>query len=273
MSLKVHFLNGGYCRQFLASVDGRSLRLVRFHAVFLAFHHPTIGWVVCDTGYGGRFRPATRAWPYRLYRYATPVRERGTAAAALARIGVDARRVQHVIVTHFHADHIGGLGDFPSARVYYHEDALQSLAALKPFKQTSCAFLPSLVPAQLQSRSKVLSRDHFQHDADLSFPVHDLFRDGSLRLVHLPGHAPGQLGVQFEHESGPLLYAADAYWRKMQVSEGTDLPALTRKLQWDPPAYDETIARLRHLHSHGRFKLLACHDDETQSYLEREPYG
>ena len=161
MSLRVHYLNGGYCRHLLASVDGRTLRKVTFHAVFLAIEHPALGWIVCDTGYGTRFFEATRAWPYRLYRWATPVTLRGTAASALASIGVRLEEVRHVIVTHFHADHIGGLSEFPGARVYYHEDALVSLLARKPFGQTRAAFLPALVPADLARRSTVIVAKDF----------------------------------------------------------------------------------------------------------------
>ena len=40
----------------------------------------------------------------------------------LKRIDVDADKVQHVILTHIHWDHAGGLSLFPQARVYIQED-------------------------------------------------------------------------------------------------------------------------------------------------------
>ena len=61
--MEVRFFNGGYCRQLLALIDRRSWRWVEFHAVFLAVRHPREGWVLIDTGYGGRFAEATQAWP------------------------------------------------------------------------------------------------------------------------------------------------------------------------------------------------------------------
>lgn len=267
MRMNTYFLNGGYCRQFQGAVDGHSLKLVRFHAVFFAIQHPTMGWIICDTGYGGRFYQASRRWPYRLFRYITPVKEQGTAAAALARVGIDPESVRHVIITHFHADHIGGLADFPKARVYYHEDALSPLAALSPLKQTLQAFLPQLVPADLSVRSQTIPQNQFQEDNELSLPVFDLFDDRTLRLVYLPGHAPGQLGIWFEHENGSLLYATDAYWRTMQIDQAVDLPRPVLKMQWDPTAYRATLEKLRRLRAAGNIKLLACHDTETQNYI------
>lgn len=266
--LEVHFVNGGHCRHLLAAIDGRTLRSVTFQAVMLAIRHPELGWVVVDTGYGERFFAATRRWPYRLYRWATPVTLRGAAAAALARVGVKAEEVRHLILTHFHADHIGGLDEFPRAQVYYHEDAWQPLAALAPWRQTRAAFLPELVPADLRERSTVIGRVEFRRDEKLPFPVHAWLGDERLRLVELPGHAPGQVGLEFTASDGRrTLYCADAFWRGMQIYRGVDLPRPVLGLQWDGAAYRTTVEKLRAVAAAGTHRLLACHDDETQRYV------
>ena len=267
MSLRIHYLNGGYCRHLLASIDGRTLRMVKSHAVFLAIEHPELGWIVCDTGYGTRFFEATRGWPYRLYRWATPVSLRGTAASALAAIGVRPDEVRHVIVTHFHADHVGGLGEFTRARIYYHEDALAPLVAGTPFQQTRAAFLPSLVPADLSTRSTVIAAKDFTEDVALQFPTYDLFSDGRLKLVVLPGHAPGQVGLEFTSDGVRTLYCADAFWRMEQIVAGVNLPRPVLALQWDGAAYRVTIEKLRELARRKTHRLLACHDEETQRYV------
>lgn len=46
-------------------------------------------------------------------------------AEVLKRIDVDADKVQHVIVTHIHWDHAGGLSLFPNASVYIQKDEYQ----------------------------------------------------------------------------------------------------------------------------------------------------
>jgi len=48
-----------------------------------------------------------------------------TPSEVLRRIDVDADKVQHVIMTHIHWDHAGGLSLFPNARVYIQEDEYQ----------------------------------------------------------------------------------------------------------------------------------------------------
>lgn len=268
MSLEVLFVNGGSCRHLLAAINGRTLRSVTFHAVLLAIRHPELGWIVVDTGYGERFFSATRRWPYRLYRWATPVTLRGSTASALAKVGVKADEVRHLILTHFHADHIGGLNEFPRAQVYYHEDAWGPLERLTPFRQTRAAFLPALVPGDLRERSTVIARTAFRHDAGLPFPVHAWRGDERLRLVELPGHAPGQIGLEYlAADGGRTLYCADAFWRGMQIHRGVNLPRPVLGLQWDGASYRATVEKLRTVAAAGSHRLLACHDDETQRHV------
>jgi len=267
MSLTVHALNGGSCRHLLATIDGRSLRIVRFHAVFLAIHHPDRGWIMVDTGYGDRFFAATRKWPFRLYRWATPVTLRGPAAAAIRPLGIRPEQVRHMVVTHFHADHVGGLAEFSHARVHFVAEALDHLASLSPRRQVRSAFLPCLIPPDLDRRSEPIPLAAFAPSGGLPFPVHDLFGDGSIRLVHLPGHAPGQVGLELDLNGVRTLYCADAYWHAMQIHRAIDLPRWVRRFQWDPAAYDTTIARLRLVAGSGSHRLFACHDAEIQRHV------
>ena len=50
-------------------------------------------------------------------------------ASQLARLGVDAGSVTHVVQTHLHIDHTGALGHFPDAAVVVHERELEAARA------------------------------------------------------------------------------------------------------------------------------------------------
>src|SRR3954470_9730252 len=101
---EIRAFEGGYCRQLLGMVDRRSCRMVRFQAVFLALRHRREGWVLVDTGYGTQFKAATKGFPGRFYRWATPTTPVGSTAALLETGGIRAADIRHVVVTHFHAD-------------------------------------------------------------------------------------------------------------------------------------------------------------------------
>src|SRR5262245_58188205 len=101
-------------------VRGGRWRRVECPSLVAVLRHPREGVILWDTGYAPRLLACTRALPYRFYRWATPLRiapERA-AAAQLARLGIDAADVRHVVLSHFHADHVAGLADFPRARVW-----------------------------------------------------------------------------------------------------------------------------------------------------------
>ena len=260
------FLNNGYCRQLMALVDRRTWRITPFHAVFLAVEHPRLGWVLIDTGYGERFHAATTRWPYRLYRLATPVYATEPAAAVLRRRGIDPEEIRHIIVTHFHADHVGGLAEFPRARIYHTTEALAPLRELTPFQQTRHAFLPGLVPGDLAQRSTAIPLAAFVPDPGLGFARHDVFGDGSIHLVDLPGHAPGHVGVQLETATAPLFYAVDAFWNVRQIREDIAPLPPARLAIHDFAAYNRTIARLRELSRAGS-NIVACHCPTTQALI------
>lgn len=260
---------GGSCSQLLAMVDGRSCSWVRFPAVYFALHHKREGWILVDTGYGGRFREATRSFPARLYRWATPVRESGTVASALGATSIRCEDIRHVIVTHFHGDHIGGLADFPHATIHFHENALRQLQALPSWRQIRGAFLASLVPKWLADRSAIIRSSCFTTSRSLGFGTYDLFSDHSIEAVSLPGHAPGQLGVLFHTRERPVLYAADAYWRNCQLAEGAEPMRIAMAFQWDAQAYRATIGTLREVWRRGDHVLIACHDDRTADRLNQ----
>jgi glyoxylase-like metal-dependent hydrolase (beta-lactamase superfamily II) len=271
MITAINAFEGGYCRQLLAMVDRRSWRIVRFQAVFLALKHETEGWVLVDAGYGLRFDEATSRFPYRFYRWATPTTTAETTTSILERSGIRAEDIRHVIVTHFHADHIGGLSEFPNAHVHYHADALEPLQRLPAWRQVRAAFLPQLVPEWLAEKARPVARAAFSLTADLPFPVHDLFGDGSLRLVYLPGHAPGQIGLAYNSPAGQELYVADAFWRDCQLSGRVDPLSIAMHLQWDAVAYRRTVAQLREVHRLGRYRITACHDDGTADRINQSP--
>ncbi len=267
MITQIKAFEGGYCRQLLGMIDGRSWRMVRFQAVFFALRHEREGWVLIDTGYGTSFKEATRSFPARFYRWATPATQAGSVKTMLAGAGIDAREISHVIVTHFHADHVGGLAEFPQAKIHFHAEALQTLQRLSPVRQVHGAFLSKLIPDWLPDRANVISPTSFAPTADLPFLLHDLFGDGSIGLVPLPGHAPGQLGVVFNASTGPQLYVADAYWRGCQITRNVEPVGLAMAMQWDANAYRQTVNQLRAVYQHGRYTITACHDDGASAYL------
>ncbi|WP_224241407.1 MBL fold metallo-hydrolase [Hyalangium gracile] len=204
-------------------VRGAPLRPAAFPALFAILRHPEGGVALFDTGYTPRFLAATATFPASLYRRLTPMRlETGeTAVAQLAALGIPPHEVRTVILSHFHADHIAGARDFPRARYLATREAYAAVSERGALGRLLRGFLPDLLPEDFEQRAMLLEPEDFTGAPVADFgATYDLFGDGSARLVRLPGHAAGQLGLWVHTEEGRRAFlVADAAWTSRSFRE------------------------------------------------------
>lgn len=242
-----------------AAIRGGSwFKKVRFHATVVLLEHPVHGRVLFDTGYSSRFFSETNHLPYRLYRWLTPVwlSEPGGIVEVLRQRGIESASVRNIIISHWHADHIGGLRDFPQARLHSHRAAWDSIQGISGIAALRRAFLPGLVPKDAASRLHWLSEGS------------DVFGDGSMTVLELPGHAMGQIGIRFVDTTGcPVLLAADACWLSEAFRE-LRMPHPVTRLLHDWPVYRASLERLHTLHQQEPDLLIVpCHCPETAALI------
>ncbi|MFS0839077.1 MBL fold metallo-hydrolase [Paenibacillus sp. 1P03SA] len=233
MKLTMHCT--GTCKQLESlSIRGGKWRNIAFPGLFAMIEHPSEGLILFDTGYSSRFADATRRMPYALYRWTTPVDTAGYSSAAehVRAAGYVPEDVTAVIISHFHGDHICGLGDFPNARLICSKAGYESVAALKGLAAVKRAVLPDLIPPDFEARASWLEQFPEAELPAVCRPFErgrDLFGDGSVTAVDLSGHAAHQIGVFLKGADGdPVLLGADASWSAQAVRENR-LPS--------PPAF------------------------------------
>ncbi len=248
--LDVAFFAVGSCRglERLTHRGGR-WRTVRFPALAVLLRHATRGWVLYDTGYAGRYFDVLRRWPYRLLGPLLGARlspEEALTAQLMARRGVRTENVRTLVVSHFHLDHIAGLRDFPAAEIFCTQTALGSVGELGGGWQAARqVFHPDLLPTDFAGRVRPLS-DRDAGPAEGFAKVWDLFGDGSLRAVSLPGHAAGQVGLRFRCRSTEYFLVADACWHEAALHERpSTLSWAERLFSHDSVAGASTRSRLQ----------------------------
>ena len=247
-----------------------SWRPVQVPALFGWIQHPAHGNVLFDTGYSTHFFEETRRFPEKLYALATPVKilPEEDAVSQLQRQGVDPQEVAWIILSHFDPDHIGGLRDFPHARIVCSWRAWEEAAGKKGMKALTSRLLPGLLPEDLSARLLLLPDPSGPGVGPFEKSL-DLFGDGSIRLVRLPGHAPGMLGAFVEAEAGSLYFlCADAVWTLNTLEKEGRGPGVHRLIAQDRREQDACYRMLRRLHEQmPDVKIIPSHCPRAAAQL------
>ncbi|WP_218718384.1 MBL fold metallo-hydrolase [Nocardia sp. No.11] len=179
-----------------------------------------------------------------------PVRGLSEVLAAHDLTGAD---IDFVLPTHLHWDHVAGLYELPGW-----------VPIRVPGVEYRWAMGGSRAPLGV-ARGPLRGRVFDLYDLDgppvLTFTrSHDLFGDGSVVLVDLPGHTPGSIGVLLAVDDGSrVLLAGDAVWSTLQVEllrEKAPLPG--DLVDDDRDTAFETVHRLHALPE--EIELIPGHD-------------
>lgn len=232
------------------------------------FEHPRFGPVLVDAGYGPRVTLGGER-SQALKAYAGILRPTLVDAQLppefLRKKGISPSDVQAIIVTHFHADHVAALKDFPRATFYADGNAWAQVRCGSAMKNIQHGIFRELMPDDFSSRLVSFERCPTRKLPSRLGLGHDIFGDGSVFAVPFFGHAVGHHCIYFAQSYQPLLYATDTQWLRRAVIEDR-VPGFPASRASDNQA--KTLASVRRLqeyyHSGGHFIL--CHDPKHEPY-------
>ena len=266
--LTAHFWEVGRCWGPTEVAErGRGWRAQTFPALAVALHHPTEGWSLYDTGYDPRYFELLRDWSHQLIRWLLPVELKPADRLEIQMAAVDLRPgdFRRVIISHFHLDHLAGLHRFPETELVYAAQAWNAAKSLTGWRAARAVYHPLAVNrAQLETRGQALRNEDAQGWEGFT-RTWDLFGDGSLRLVALPGHAPDQLGAVFRRapDGEQTFLVSDACWTRANLL-GRPPGVLARFFMDDPAVFHRTLGELRAFaRKHPTTRLVPSHCAET----------
>lgn len=220
--VKLYLNYAGHCiAKENDAIQGGRKQKITFQALWGLIEHPEKGWILYDTGYTERFYKATKHFPNKIYALITKVNinPENEVKKQLERHNISAKDIKHVIITHFHADHVAGMLDFPEASFYTSRAAFTHMNKMPKFISFSKGILKDLHPKDLDQRTQIIEELCKPIADDVFGTKYDLFGDNSILIIPLPGHAAGQIGVIIETEKSPYFLIADACWLKKSYED------------------------------------------------------
>jgi glyoxylase-like metal-dependent hydrolase (beta-lactamase superfamily II) len=273
VTVEVRLARCGFCRQRAWFADRSSFfRLIRFPAMIAVIRHPRLGVILFDAGYGRSLEKA-RSRRARVYRRLLPFELPETERVAARLAQLNASRVNLIFLSHFHPDHIGGLGEVPgTAPILHSREGLARLRSMRGIALDRSAFFAELLPDDFATRGQAIE-DLKAVPLDTPFGEgRDVTGDGSVVAVPLPGHAAGQYGL-FCRLAGErrILLCADAAWLLANIVEKTRPTWAARMIADDYEAFTRTLAWL-HEFSVNRpdVRIIPSHCEESISAYGRE---
>ena len=244
--VKVHVLDTGRVKIHRRQVDPHPRDGMRLFATLLdrhwtewlsvwsfAIEHPE-GTVVVDAGQDPDY--VSPRWDvYTRLAVRFDATEADRLGARVREAGLDSGAVRHHVFTHLHVDHVGA-GPLPGARVVLGAAEWQAATARG---------------ARLRGYLRPGIHDPQTVDGD-----HDLYGDGSIRLLATPGHTAGHQSVLVTPAEGPrVLIAGDAVY-----SEAALINRTIDGVGVDPDRARESIDRLREVCEDAPTVVAPTHD-------------
>jgi N-acyl homoserine lactone hydrolase len=159
-------------------------------------------------------------------------------------------RIAGVFLTHVHVDHVTGMRDVPPGTPVF----------VGPGEVTSRSFenlfVASIVARALEN-TPALSVWRIERDADGAFEgVIDVFGDGTVWALHVPGHTPGSTAFVARTPAGPVLLTGDACHTAWGWEHGVEPGSFSN----DRPQSAASLERLRRFASkHPAMQILLGH--------------
>lgn len=240
--MKMHILSGGRLRlrKSIYMPDAERAELIDLPVNCYLLRHPE-GNVLFDTGcHPSTTTDAAGRWG-SIAKAIVPIsKPEENLIDQLALVGLQPNDIDVVVNSHFHSDHCGCNEFFKKATVICHAKELEAASELGAEKMGYLA-----VDWRHSLPTETITEQR------------DLFNDGRIVLLPMPGHTPGMTTALVGLDrSGSFLLASDA----VALRANLDLDINPRNT-WSPEHSSQSMSEIRKIENAG-VTVLFGHDDE-----------
>ena len=214
--------------------------------------HPR-GNVLVDTGWSKAVRgDYKKHLPMKGYLASKPILPPGeNITEQLDKLGIN--KLQFIVLTHMHVDHVDALSEVQD----YAEFVLVSRDELKSANNGGGRYIKELW------QNTIFDRFDWNGEMGPYFKSYDVFRDGKINLIYLPGHTTGSTGVLIKNNGKFVFITGDAAYAK-ESWEKFELPSIVNDR-------DRTLICLKYINKLSKadncIEILASHDPDVKPHV------
>ena len=267
--MRIHAIETGRVRIKQAQIEGRghgtwrqlqpilSSEWADWSRVYAwAIEHPE-GVIVVDTGAAAHLKSLPRWHPYFRFAVRFDIEPEQEVGPQLRGLGIGARDVKTVVLTHLHIDHDGGLAHFPHSRILA---SAGEIARTSGIAGAMLGYLPKRWPKWFAPEPlawQPTACGPFASSAPISAA-------GDVIAVPTPGHTPNHLSVVVRDGDHEIMLAGDASYLESTMLGGT-----VDGVSPDEAVAAATLARIREFCSQRPVVYLPAHDPHAAQRLRQ----
>lgn len=242
-----------------AIIDDNSWGKIRIPLLCGLIEHERLGPILIDAPYGHEGPKNLGNVLGNLMRFtAIAFEERWSVVPRIEELGFRASEVDHLLMTHLHYDHTGGMKTLAHAEFHasqaeweYATESSAKISAARGYMQDDYL---SLAP-------KMKTYDGIPHLLETSKGL-DLFGDGSVEMLFLPGHTPGHSVYRLHLQSGKkIFFLGDAAFTVGQLRGEEALGFFPRAIASSISGARTSLRAVeRHIEEHPEDLLITSHD-------------
>lgn len=219
---------------------GEGIRMGKLPMMAALLVHDELGPILVDAPFGPEGPSNTGEISGALMRRSGVVfKPEWAIVPRIEQLGFRASEINHVLMTHLHFDHTGGMKSVAHATFHIDRDEWTYASGLKPLEATRQGFVLGDYRA-LAPRIQKLDLSQATLETGL-----DIFGDGSIEAVPLRGHTIGHTGVRCRVGDQLVFYVGDAVYAHSQLAFNRGFSSFAKVSAYDTRVAQRTAEQLR----------------------------
>lgn len=237
-------------------VGGAGLKVQRLPMMAALVVHADHGPILIDAPFGPEGPSNAGEFLGALMRKSGVVfKDEWAIVPRIEQLGFRASEINHVLMTHLHFDHTGGMKSVAHARFYIDRDEWMTASGSDGLEAARQGYVTGDFRA-LGNRVEKMDLS----DATLANGW-DIFGDGSIEAVPLRGHSVGHTGYRVHLDDRVVFHVGDAVYGQTQITHGANYGPFGKNSAASLPIAYATIESLRaYFRDHPETIFVNSHD-------------